>query len=192
MQGVRAVPFGWVVLQLRPNHPLDMTAPTGRTRAQENKRLHAVMRDGSLVEGSIFIGEDMSLVSFLASRKGGWMNMVDAHRPKLNEPTGHLVVQTDLVVLVTAPDGNMQVVGQAGSGAGERKVELYLIGGKALRGHLFIAPMQRMSDYLSHCGKFAGLSGATLLPDGHEIGDVAVNASSIAMIREARDTEPTT
>lgn len=166
-----------------------MTAPTGRTRAQENKRLHVVMRDGSLVEGSIFIGEDMSLVSFLGSRKGGWMNMIDAHRPKANEGPGHLIVQTDLVVLVTAPDNDMQVVGQSGSGSGEREVELHLIGGKTLRGVMYLAPMQRMSDYLSHCGRFAGIARATLLPEGHEIGDVAVNASTISMIREARGEE---
>lgn len=163
-----------------------MTAPTGRTRAQENKRLHLVMRDASLVEGSIFIAEDMSLVSFLGSRKGGWMNMVDARRPKLAEAPGHLIIQTDLVVLVSAPDGNMQVVGASGAGAGEREVELHLTGGKTLRGVMFLAPMQRLSDYLSHAGKFAGISRATLLPDGHDVGDVAVNTSAIAMIREAR------
>lgn len=166
-----------------------MTAPTGRTRAQENKRLHLVMRDGALVEGSIFIAEDMSLVAFLGSRKGGWMNMVDARRPKLAETPGHLILQTDLVVLASAPDANMQVVAQSGSGAGEREVELNLIGGKSLRGRMFMAPMQRMSDYLSHCGKFAGVTGATLMPEGTDIGDVAVSTSSIAMIREARPSE---
>ena len=59
-------------------------------------------------------------------------------------------------------------------------------GGKTLRGVMFLAPMQRLSDYLSHAGKFAGISRATLLPDGHDVGDVAVNTSAIAMIREAR------
>ncbi|MFN0097525.1 MAG: hypothetical protein ACKVS7_02540 [Gemmatimonadaceae bacterium] len=164
-----------------------MTAPVVRNRAQENKRLHVVMRDGSLVEGTIFIGEDMSLVSFLTSRKGGWMNMVDAHRPKLKEPTGHLIAQTDLMVLVSAPDDDLQVVGPSGQGSGEREVELHLIGGKSIKGVLHLAPMQRISDYLSHCGKFAGISRATLLPDNTEIGDVAVNTSAIALLREARE-----
>jgi hypothetical protein len=167
-----------------------MTAPTGRSRAQENKRLHLVMRDASMVEGSVFIAEDMSLVAFLGSRKGGWMNMVDARRPKLAEEPGHLIIQTDLVVLVTAPDNNMQVISASGSGAGEREVELHLIGGKTLRGVMFLAPMQRLSDYLSHAGKFAGITRATLLPDGHEVGDVAVSTSAIAMIREARPEAP--
>jgi hypothetical protein len=162
-----------------------MTAPTGRTRAQENKRLHVVMRDGSLVEGSIFIAEDMSLVNFLGSRKGGWMNMVDARRPKLQEEPGHLIVQTDLVVIVTAPDGNLTVVGQTGAGAGEREVELHLTGGKAVKGTMFMAPKQRMSDYLSHSGKFVGITGAMLGPEGQAIGDIAVNTAAIAMIRES-------
>ena len=166
-----------------------MTAPAARARAQENKRLHVVMRDGSLVEGAIFIAEDMSLVSFLGSRKGGWMNMVDARRPKLQEEPGHLILQTDLVVLVSAPDEDLQVVGQAGAGAGNREVELHLIGGKAVKGEMFLAPMQRMSDYLSHSGKFVGVVGATLLPEGKAIGDVAVNTGAIAMIREAKPPE---
>lgn len=164
-----------------------MTAPVVRNRAQENKRLHVVMRDGSLVEGTIFIGEDMSLVSFLTSRKGGWMNMVDAHRPKLGEPAGHLIAQTDLMVLVSAPDEDLQVVGPSGQGSGEREVELHLIGGKSIKGVLHLAPMQRISDYLSHCGKFAGISRATLLPDDRMIGDVAVNTAAIALLREARE-----
>lgn len=168
-----------------------MTEPTSapKVRSQESKRLHVVLRDGSLLEGSIFISDDMSLVSFLGSRKGGYMNMVDARRPKLQEAPGHLIVQTDLVVLVTAPDANVMVVGQASAGAGEREVELHLIGGKALRGTMFMAPMQRMSDYLNHSGKFVGITKAVFTSDGAEIGDVAVSTSAIAMIREARDPE---
>ncbi|MEX2182363.1 MAG: hypothetical protein WD771_10000 [Gemmatimonadaceae bacterium] len=166
-----------------------MTAPANRVRHQESKRLHVVLRDGTLLEGSIFIAEDMSLVSFLGSRKGGFMNMVDARRPKLEEAPGHLIVQTDLVVLVSAPDSNVQVVSQGGAGAGEREVDVYLIGGKGLRGVMYLAPMQRMSDYLHHCGKFAGIAKAVFIADGAEVGDVAVNTAAIAMIREARPPE---
>lgn len=164
-----------------------MTSPaTGRVRTQESKRIHVVLRDGSLLEGSIYIAEDMSLVAFLGNRKGGYMNMVDARRPKLQEAPGHLIVQTDLVVMVSAPDANVTVVGQAGAGAGEREVEVVLIGGKSLRGVMYVAPMQRMSDYLHHCGKFVGIARAVFTADNAEIGDVAVNTSAIAMIREAK------
>jgi len=164
-----------------------MTSPTAaRVRTQESKRIHVVMRDTSLLEGSIYIAEDMSLVAFLGNRKGGYMNMVDARRPKLQEAPGHLIVQTDLIVMVSAPDGNVIVVGQAGAGAGEREVEIYLIGGKSLRGVMYVAPMQRMSDYLHHCGKFVGIARAVFTADNAEIGDIAVNTSAIAMIREAK------
>ena len=163
-----------------------MTVPASRARAQESKRLHLVLRDGTLVEGSIFIAEDMSLVSFLGSRKGGFMNMVDARRPKLAEAPGHLIVQSDLVVLVSAPDANMLVVGPAGAGAGECEVEIALIGGKSLRGTMYLAPMQRMSDYLAQCGKFAGIVRAQFIADGLDVGDVAVNTTAIAMIRETK------
>ncbi len=163
-----------------------MTAPASRTRAQESKRLHVVMRDGSLLEGSIHIAEDMSLVTFLGSRKGGWMNMTEAGRPKLQEPRGHLLVQTDLVVLVSAPDGNLQAVSSSGAGQGEREVEMHLIGGKRIRGVMFMAPMQRMSDYLHQSGRFAGITRAVLLPDHTELGEIAVNTSAIATVHEAK------
>jgi hypothetical protein len=163
-----------------------MTAPATRTRTQESKRLHLVLRDGTLVEGAIHIAEAMSLVSFLGSRKGGFINMVAARRPKLAEAPGHVIVQSDLVVLVSAPDDNVLVVGTAGAGAGERAIELTMIGGKTIKGTMYLAPMQRISDYLAQCGKFAGIVRATLVADGLDIGDIAVNTAAIALIRESQ------
>jgi hypothetical protein len=162
-----------------------MTTSTIRARTKESKRLHLVLRDGTVVEGSIHIAEDMSLVAFLGSRKGGFINLVDARRPKLAEQPGHLVVQSELVVLVSAPDDDLLVVGPAGAGAGERAVEVTMIGGKTLKGTMYLAPMQRISDYLAQGGKFAGIARATLVADGVAIGDVAVNTAAIAMLREA-------
>lgn len=182
----RAVSGGWLVNASDANL-YAMTSPTApRTKSQESKRIHVVMRDATLLEGSIYIAEDMSLVTFLGNRKGGYMNMVEARRPKLQEAPGHLIVQTDLAVMVSAPDGNVIVVGQAGAGAGEREVEVYLIGGKPLRGVMYVAPMQRISDYLHQCGRFVGLARAEFVADHAEIGDVAVNTSAIAMIREVK------
>lgn len=167
-----------------------MTAPNiGRTRGQGAKRIHVVLRDATLLEGSIFIAEEMSLVAFLGNRKGGYMNMVDARRPRLREAPGHLIVQTELVVLASAPDRNLTVTGTAGAGADEREVEVHLLGGKALRGVMFVAPKQRMSDYLHQCGKFVGLARASFIDDGVEVGDVAINTSALAMVREARPSQ---
>lgn len=168
-----------------------MTAPTttGRLKSPEHKRLHLVLRDSTLLEGSIFISDDMSLVSFLASRKGGWTNMVEARRAKVQEEPGHMIVQADHIVLASAPDQNVQVLGASGAGAGERDVEIILLGGKSLRGVIFLAAMQRMSDYLHQSGKFIGMARATLMPDGREIGDVAVNAGAVTLIRETKGAE---
>ncbi len=163
-----------------------MTAPNTRARPQENKRLHLVMRDGSLIEGAVHIAEDMSIVTFLGSRKGGWMNMMDARRPRLQDPPGHQIVQVDLVVIASAPDGNMHAVSQSGAGSGEREVEMHLVGGKRIRGVMFLAPMQRMSDYLHQCGKFVGITRAVLLPENHELGEIGVSTSAIVSVHEAR------
>lgn len=114
------------------------------------------------------------------------MNMVEARRPKLNEAPGHIIVQTDLVVLVTAPDGNVSAVNASGASQGEREVEMNLIGGKRLRGVMYLAPMQRMSDYLHQVGKFAGISKAVLLPEQTTLGEIAVNTSAIATVAEAK------
>ena len=55
---------------------------TAKLRATEKKRLHLVMRDGTALEAAIVISDDMPLVAFLTSRKGGWMNAMDARDPK--------------------------------------------------------------------------------------------------------------
>jgi len=165
-----------------------MTGPSTRgTKPVESKRLHLIMRDTTMLEGEIFIGDDAPLVQYLANRKGGWMNMVHAHRPKLSEPPGHLIVQTDHIVLASAPDGNVLVLGQATTGGGERGVDIVLMGGTTVKGILPLAPQQRLSDYLNSSGRFVGVKAASLASDGRALGDVVIHASAITMLREARD-----
>lgn len=165
-----------------------MTGPNTRgTKATEPKRLHLIMRDTTMLDGEIFIGDDAPLVQFLANRKGGWLNMVRARRPKLNENPGHIIIQTDHIVLASAPDGNVLVLGQAAHGVGERAVDFVLMGGTTVKGILPIAPQQRMSDYLSSSGRFIGVKAASLAADGRELGDVVIHASAITMLRETRE-----
>ena len=72
-----------------------MTAPSlSRIRQAQPRRVHLVMRDGTMVEGHILMGEDQALVPYLNGRRGGWMNITRARRPKLNEQPGHLIVQS--------------------------------------------------------------------------------------------------
>lgn len=165
-----------------------MTGPSVRsTKTVESKRLHLIMRDTTMLEGEIYIGDDAPLVRYLADRKGGWMNMVHARRPKLNENPGHLIVQTDHIVLASAPDGNVLVLGHSAMGGGERSVDIVLVGGTTVKGILPLAPQQRLSDYLSGSGKFVGVKAAALAADGRQLGDVVIHSAAITMLREARD-----
>lgn len=161
-----------------------MTTTTTRIGAQDKKRLHLVMRDGSLIEAHAVVAEDMPLVTFLSTRKGGWVNAPDSRRPKLAEEPAHLVIQSELVLLASAPDGDMPVAVFGGVGATERVVELRLHGGHAVRGKMYLAAQQRLSDYLTQASRFIGVSGATILPDGKAAGDIAVNLSAISSATE--------
>ena len=165
-----------------------MTGPNTRgTKNAEPKRLHLIMRDTTMLDGEIYIGDDAPLVQFLANRKGGWMNMVRARRPKLNENPGHIIIQTDHIVLASAPEGNVLVLGAQAHGVGERAVDIVLVGGTTVKGILPLAPQQRMSDYLSSSGRFIGVKAASLASDGRELGDVVIHASAITMLRETRE-----
>ena len=165
-----------------------MTGPnTKGPKSTEPKRLHLIMRDTTMLDGEIFIGDDAPLVQFLANRKGGWMNMVRARRPKLNENPGHIIIQTDHIVLASAPDGNVLVLGAQAHGVGERAVDIVLVGGTTVKGILPLAPQQRMSDYLSSSGRFIGVKAASLASDGRELGDVVIHSSAITMLRETRE-----
>jgi hypothetical protein len=166
-----------------------MTGPNTRnSKGAEPKRLHLIMRDTTMLDGEIFIGEDAPLVQYLANRKGGWLNMVNGRRPKLNEFPGHLIIQTDHIVLASAPDGNILVLGQSAHGVGERAVDIVLVGGTTVKGILPLAPAQRMSDYLSSRGRFLGVKAASLASDGRALGDVVIHSSAITLLRETRES----
>lgn len=169
-----------------------MTGPgfSGRVKAVRPRRLHLVMRDATMVEGHVQFGEEQSLVSFLNGRRGGWINMTRARRPKLDEAPGHLIIQAEHIVLASAPDGNAQVTATAASGLEERRVEVVLLGGKTLRGFVAAAPQQRLSDYVTAAGKFIGLARAVLLPEERELGDVALHSGAIELIRDLRSGSP--
>lgn len=165
-----------------------MTGPRP-TRSLEPKPVHLIMRDNTMLEGEIHIAEEQPLVSYLASRKGGWMNMVNARRPKYGDLPGHMIVQSDHIVMASCPTGNIQIVIPV-TGGFDRLVDIVLPGGTTVRGHLPLAPQQRMSDYVNTAGKFIGIGRARLLADGRELGDVAIHTAAIAMLREAPSGAP--
>ena len=169
-----------------------MTSPniTARLKSAQPRRLHLVMRDGTMIEGQIQIGEEQTLVSYLNSRRGGWMNLTRARRPKLDEPAGYMIVQSDHVILASAPDGNVQIAGGATATIEERQVEVVLVGGKTLRGSVSAATQQRMSDFVSASGRFMGLAHAILLPDERALGDIALHGGAIEIFRDLGGTVP--
>jgi hypothetical protein len=166
-----------------------MTAPSlSRVRHAQPRRLHLVMRDGTMIEGYIRMGEDQALVPYLNGRRGGWMSLTRAHRPKLGEPPGHLIVQSEHIVLATAPDGDVQIATHPASGVEERNVEVVLIGGKTARGFVTAAAQQRLSDYIAaQAGRFMGLQRVSLVPDGRALGDLALHTGAIEMLKDLRD-----
>jgi hypothetical protein len=169
-----------------------VTAPSlSRVRQAQPRRVHLVMRDGTMVEGYILIGEDQALVPHLNGRRGGWMNVTRAHRPKLAEPPGHIIVQSDHVILATAPDGDVLIATAPSSGVEERNVEVVLLGGRVVHGFVSAAAQQRLSDYIgAQTGKFMGLQRASLAPDGPALGDLALNISAIEILKDLRNTTP--
>jgi hypothetical protein len=149
------------------------------------------MRDGTMVEGNIMLGEDQALVPYLNGRRGGWMNVTRAHRPKLNEPPGHVIIQSEHIILATAPDGDVQIATAPPSGVEERNVEIVLLGGKVVRGFVSAAAQQRLSDYIgAQTGKFMWLQRATLAADGRALGDLALHMGAIEILKDLRANAP--
>jgi hypothetical protein len=149
------------------------------------------MRDGTMVEGNIMLGEDQALVPYLNGRRGGWMNVTRAHRPKFNEPPGHVIIQSEHIILATAPDGDVQIATAPPSGVEERNVEIVLLGGKVVRGFVSAAAQQRLSDYIgAQTGKFMWLQRATLAADGRALGDLALHMGAIEILKDLRANAP--
>ena len=149
------------------------------------------MRDGTMVEGHILIGEDQALLPYLNSRRGGWMNVTRAHRPKLNEPPGHMIVQSEHIILATAPDGDVQIATAPSTGVEERSIEAVLLGGKIVRGFVSATAKQRLSDYVgAQTGKFMCLQRASLEPGGRALGDLALHLGAVELLRDLRETAP--
>ena len=165
-----------------------MTSPTSTARPKpaHSRRLQFLLRDSAVIEGRVQIGEDQSLVLFLNSRRGGWVNLTRARRSKGDEYPGHMILQTDHVVIASAPEKDVGVSGSQLMGTLERAVEIVLVGGKMIQGALHAAPQQRLSDVVAASGRFVGVTGAIMLPESHALGDIALHTGAISFVRDLR------
>jgi hypothetical protein len=137
------------------------------------------------VEGGFFLNEGQALAPYLASRKGGWVNIVEAKWAAESETHNHAVLQVDQILIAASMDGEIPVH-RPTAGASPRDVEIGLDDGTRVRGSLHLGERQRLSDYLFACGKFLPVLDATRMPAGERLGDIALNALTVKVVRGAR------
>ena len=159
-----------------------------RPRAAVPRRLHLLLRDGTAIEGVVKVGADQSLVAFMNARPG-WMTMTQARRARSEDPEGFMIVQAEHIIMASAPDGKVSVQPRTATAPEERIVEFVLLGGRAVRGYLPIAPGQRLGDAVSAAGgRFVALSLARLFPEETDVGDIAISTAALALVRDLRPT----
>ncbi|HVT38285.1 MAG TPA: hypothetical protein VHE78_04550 [Gemmatimonadaceae bacterium] len=153
------------------------------------RRAKLILRDGIVVEGGFFLNEGQALAPYLASRKGGWVNIVDAKWAPERETHNHAVLQVDQILIALSSDGEIPVHWPT-AGASPRHVDIGLDDGTRVRGSLHLGERQRLSDYLFSCGKFLPVLGARRMPSGEQLGDIALNALNVKVVRGARLNAP--
>jgi hypothetical protein len=159
--------------------------PQKATVQSRPRRARIVLRDGEVVEGGIYLNEGQALAPYLGTRKGGWVNIIKATWLAENETHNHAVMQADHILIAISLDGDIPVYGST-AGSAVRDVDIALEDASHVRGTLHLADKQRLSDYLHSCGKFLPVLNATRQPSNEAVGDCAVNAMAIRVIRDAK------
>ena len=152
--------------------------------ASKPRRARIVLRDGMSIEGGFYLNDGQALAPYLASRKGGWVNIVAAQWASEHEIHNHAVLQTDQILMASSSDGEIPVHNPT-TGATARFVEIGLDDGTHVTGTLHLGQRQRLSDYLAGCGKFLPMFAARWLPRDEKMGDVALNAMCVKVVRAA-------
>lgn len=163
-----------------------MTSPrvSQKPSASRPRLARLVLRDGVVIEGGFYLNDGQSLAPYLASRKGGWVNIVGAKWAGEPDTHNHAVLQADQVLLAASLDGDIPVH-RALAGAVAREVDLLLDDGTRIQGTMMLGDRQRLSDYLFSCGKFMPVLGARRRPGGETLGDIALNALCVKVVRGA-------
>ena len=159
------------------------TRKSQKLTSAKPRRVKLILRDGVVVEGGFFLNEGQPLAPYLASRKGGWVNMVGAKWAGEGETHHHAVLQVDYILIARSTDDAIPVF--LPTRGAQRTVDIGLDDGSRLGGALHLGALQRLSDYLFACGKFLPVLGAQLQPGGEPLGDIALNALCVKVVRVA-------
>lgn len=163
-----------------------MTAPGAPRPPQTKPRaVHFVLRDGGLLDGAVYLNEGQALAPYLGSRKGGWMNIVNARWKAEAETHQHAVVRVDDVFFASSADPEVKVTFGV-AGALPRDVDISVEDGTQIRGRMYLSDRQRMSDFLTSCGQFLPVIGATRMPSGESLGDIALHSASVKAVRDEK------
>lgn len=161
------------------------SVPLQKPSNQSRPRLvRLVLRDGDVMQGGVYLNEGQALAPYLGSRKGGWVNIINAQWLRAAETHTHAVLQTDHILIAMSVDGDIPVFGSTASPT-MRDVDIALDDASHIRGTLLLSQRQRLSDYLHSCGKFLPVVNATRLTANGNLGDCALNCMAIRVIRDA-------
>ena len=149
------------------------------------------MRDETILDGGIYMTDAQALAPYLGSRPNGWINIVDAVWLTEGERHSHAVIQADHILMASVVSGDAAVQLTTDTST-PRPVDIKLEDGTRVQGSLVLQERQRMSDFLAACGKFLPLVGATPVPDGEALGDIALNAGCVRAVRDAKMFAPGT
>jgi hypothetical protein len=162
--------------------------PPPRSLQSKPRRVHLVLRDGAEVEGGIFLNDGQALAPYLGTRKGGWVNLVAAQWIlPVEESVNHAVLQADHILYAYGVEGDVPVHGTTGQVA-VRHVEVTLTTDARIRGQLFIADRQRLSDFLHTVGKFIPIVAVHRTDTDQLVGDIALNHAAVRVLRDTAST----
>ena len=86
--------------------------PQNKTAGQSRpRRVRVVLRDGEVIDASIYLNEGQALAPYLSSRKGGWVNLVNVIHASRTETQLHTVLQSEHIMFVLSLDGDIPVFG---------------------------------------------------------------------------------
>lgn len=141
-----------------------------------------MLRDGTQLEGSAFMSPGQHLTGYLSSRKT-YVNLVRVRWPQSGEEAAHLVLNLGQVLWASALEEDMPL-SQLMPAAVMRPVEITTEGGLLLQCNLQLGADQRLSDFMSAAGAFLPVFEARLLPSEKLLGNFALNADTVHLVRE--------